>query len=96
MNQHREDQTAHGTSNPPMHAGDRGVLTGLSVLVGLVVEILEDGSIIDRGRVDATTADGAIIWLAQEGAIPRRLWEMFPPRTIKVEPSSQRSKYGTA
>ena len=37
-----------------------------------------DGTTIDRGRVDAVTIDGSVLWLAFEGVLPRRLHERLP------------------
>ncbi|WP_427118124.1 hypothetical protein [Pseudarthrobacter scleromae] len=55
-----------------------------SVLAGSVVEIHEAGRVIDRGRVEATTADGGILWLAFDGAASRRLWENVSGRYVRI------------
>lgn len=55
-----------------------------TTLVGLNVEIHERGRVVDRGRVEATTADGRILWLAQEGPSTRRLWEAVPERYVRI------------
>jgi hypothetical protein len=40
------------------------------------VEIRRANSVtVDSGRVEAVTADGRILWLALEGASPRRLYD---------------------
>lgn len=38
-----------------------------------LVEIHRRGTILDRGRVDAVTDEGSILWLAHDGAATRRL-----------------------
>lgn len=55
-----------------------------SVLAGRVIEIHEAGRVIDKGTVETTTADGRILWLAFDGANPRRLWEKTPGRHAKI------------
>jgi len=55
-------------------------------LKGRVIEVHEQGQIIDRGAVDSVTADGLILWLAFDGALPRRLVEKLPGRYVRVLP----------
>jgi hypothetical protein len=55
-----------------------------TTLIGLNVEIHERGRIIDQGLVEAVTQDGRILWLGQEGALTRRLWELVPERYVKI------------
>lgn len=57
-----------------------------TTLVGADVEIYDAGKIVDRGRVEVTSDDGQILWLAQEGASTRRLWESGVGRYAKVAP----------
>jgi hypothetical protein len=42
-------------------------------LVGAIVEVRLKGLCVRSGRVDAVTANGAIVWIAQEGALGRVL-----------------------
>lgn len=55
-------------------------------LIGHGVEIHERGRIVDQGRIDDAMKDGSILWIAQQGANPRRLWEMLPERYLRVLP----------
>jgi HPt (histidine-containing phosphotransfer) domain-containing protein len=45
------------------------------VLVGQRIEVRFPNGDIDTGTVDAVTMDGEILWLQQDGALPRRLIE---------------------
>ncbi|TQJ66228.1 hypothetical protein FBY31_0227 [Arthrobacter sp. SLBN-100] len=58
-----------------------------TTLLGANVEVYEGWRIVDRGRVEAVTEDGRILWLAQEGASTRRLWETAPGRFVKLAPT---------
>ncbi|MDR6417704.1 hypothetical protein [Pseudarthrobacter sulfonivorans] len=60
----------------PQHVEDWTLLDGRDI------EICEQGQVTDRGRVDAITKDGTILWLAQDGARPRRLIEQIPGRSV--------------
>ncbi|MFJ6535887.1 hypothetical protein ACIQH5_06615 [Paenarthrobacter sp. NPDC091711] len=42
-------------------------------LVGHTVQIWDGNDILDQGMVEAVTADGTVLWLAQAGATQRRL-----------------------
>ena len=44
-------------------------------LVGEWVDVWADGRRVDSGRVDAVMPDGSILWLAADGATPRRIIE---------------------
>ena len=55
-----------------------------TLLEGRDIEIYDHGEAADRGRVDAITQDGRILWLAQDGARPRRLIEKLPGRAVTV------------
>ncbi|MCQ6271450.1 hypothetical protein M8J71_13275 [Pseudarthrobacter sp. R1] len=50
---------------------------------GRYIEIYRHGVQIDRGVVDAVTADGTILWLMQDGALPRRIIEQLPGTYIR-------------
>ncbi|KUM42356.1 hypothetical protein AR689_00335 [Arthrobacter sp. EpRS71] len=43
------------------------------LLVGYTVQIWDGDDILDQGVVEAVTADGKVLWLAQAGATQRRL-----------------------
>ncbi|MCA4134038.1 Hpt domain-containing protein [Arthrobacter sp. M4] len=53
-------------------------------LTGQKVEIEIANGITDAGVVDTVTMDGQILWLRQDGAIPRRLVEKGPGVGIRV------------
>ncbi|MGC7153044.1 hypothetical protein DM794_03215 [Paenarthrobacter ureafaciens] len=53
---------------------------------GLNVEVYEHGEFEDRGKVDAVTSDGRILWLSFQGNIPRRIIEKLPGTTVRVMP----------
>ncbi|WP_427118329.1 hypothetical protein [Pseudarthrobacter scleromae] len=55
-----------------------------SALPGRVVELHEAGRVVDRGTVETSTSDGRILWLAFDGANPRRLWENIPGRHVRI------------
>jgi hypothetical protein len=59
-------------------AGDWRLLQGQSI------EIYERGKLIDRGRTEAVTNDGRILWLAQDGTHPRRLVEKLPGTELRI------------
>ena len=50
---------------------------------GQYIEIYRNGVQIDWGVVDAVTADGTILWLMQDGALPRRIIEQLPGTCIR-------------
>ncbi len=43
------------------------------LLVGHTVQIWDGDDVLDQGMVEAVTADGTVLWLAQSGATQRRL-----------------------
>jgi hypothetical protein len=47
-------------------------------LKGYDVEFYNGAKFLDRGRVELITADGEILWLMQDGALPRRIVEKSP------------------
>ena len=55
-----------------------------TTLKGQDIEIFENGSLIDRGRVDDVTSDGFVLRLMQEGASSRRLIENLPGTFIRL------------
>lgn len=56
-----------------------------SLLIGQDIEIHDYyARIIDSGHVEEATKDGSILWLAMEGALPRRLIEMKSEWQIRV------------
>lgn len=57
-----------------------------TLLEGCSVEIHEGREFIDRGRVEAVTNDGCILWLALEGIRPRRLVEKLPGIELRIIP----------
>ena len=59
-----------------------------TLLEGLYVEIQEHGNIVDQGRVDVATKDGAILWLVSDGISHRRLIEKMPGRSVRI-PTAQ-------
>lgn len=58
-----------------------------TLLDGLDIEIQENGKIIDRGRVEVATKDGAILWLVPNGLSSRRLIEKMPGRFVRILPA---------
>lgn len=48
-------------------------VTNWRLLVGHTVQICQGNDILDQGMVEAVTADGTVLWLAQTGSIQRRL-----------------------
>jgi hypothetical protein len=76
-------QTDADTSRPP---DSWNPVNDWTSLAGKKIELHERRRLVDRGRVEVTTGDGQILWLAQEGADPRRLWERLPGRSAKVVP----------
>lgn len=48
-------------------------VTNWRSLVGHTVQIWQGNDILDQGVVEEVTADGSVLWLAQTGAIQRRL-----------------------
>ena len=55
-----------------------------TLLIGQHIEVHNNGQLIDRGEVEAATADGHIMWLALEGASPRRLIEKLPGTHLRT------------
>lgn len=77
------DRTNAGASHLP---GFWRPVDNWAELAGQNIEIHERGTIVDRGQVEVTTADGDILWLSQQGAVPRRLWEQSPGRHVRIVP----------
>lgn len=57
-------------------------------LIGQDIEIYDHEQIIDSGQVEDATKDGRILWLAMEGAQPRRLIEVKSEWQIRVRSST--------
>ncbi|MFC9769871.1 MULTISPECIES: hypothetical protein [unclassified Pseudarthrobacter] len=57
-----------------------------SKLQGAIVEVLHDGAVVRDGYVDAATADGTMLWLAQEGPWNRMLIDKGSGYEIRVAP----------
>lgn len=74
-------QTNTGPSHRPV---PWTVVDDWTRLAGEKIEIHEGGKLLDRGYVETTTGDGQILWLAQDGAIPRRIWERTPGRYARI------------
>jgi hypothetical protein len=55
-------------------------------LQGATVEVLRDGAVVRNGFVDAATADGTMVWLAQEGLSSRVLIDKPSGYEIRVAP----------
>ncbi|MGO4246061.1 hypothetical protein AB4Y87_02520 [Paenarthrobacter sp. RAF54_2] len=55
-------------------------------LKGEKIEVHERGRVIDKGTVDAVTANGLVLWLAFDGPFPRRLVEKLHGRYVRVLP----------
>ncbi|BCW78332.1 hypothetical protein NicSoilC5_03510 [Arthrobacter sp. NicSoilC5] len=49
-----------------------------SALVGSPVEVHHLGKLVDLGTVECVTHDGSLLWLQQNGAVPRRIIEKDP------------------
>jgi hypothetical protein len=67
-----------GVSSDDEHPGSRLVaawrpIDDWTTLEGHEVEFHQRGRIIDVGTVESVTADGTILWLKLEGAVPRRI-----------------------
>lgn len=58
-----------------------------TLLEGLSVDFYRNGKYIRRGRVDAVTNDGGILWLAQEGIHSRQLVEKLPGTELRIFPA---------
>ena len=75
----------HQTSS---HPGDRWTAqqheADWTQLEGRAVQIYDRGQLIARGRVDAVTSDGSILWLAPNGVLTRSMVENVPGRSITV------------
>ena len=50
-------------------------LENWNLVPGTLVEVYRDGTLLRTGRIDAVTLDADIVWLANSGAHPRRLFE---------------------
>jgi hypothetical protein len=48
------------------------------------VEVIKNGRLIDRGRVDDVTSDGSVLWLMPDGASNRRIIENLPGTFIRL------------
>ena len=57
----------------PLHPARGKRVTNWKLLVGQTVQIWQGNDILDQGLVEAVTADGTVLWLAQAGATQRRL-----------------------
>jgi hypothetical protein len=58
-----------------------------TLLAGLSVDVHENGKFVERGRVEAVTKDGCIVWLVQEGNRLRRLVEKLPGTELRIIPA---------
>lgn len=73
---HQNDKMPTAVSTAQHFEGQWGALDGR------YIEIYDHGKKVDRGRVDAVTRDGLILWLEQDGVRLRRMFELLPGRTI--------------
>lgn len=80
-------ETASQSGSDMPVASKTGQSAEWTLLEGLSVDVHESGKFIDRGRVEAVTKDGCILWLAQEGIRPRRLVEKLPGIELKIIPA---------
>jgi hypothetical protein len=71
-------------NSPEYEKGSWQLVDDWTQLEGLNVEIYADECVLDRGSVEITTADGAILWLALEGADSRRLIEKLPDIHVRL------------
>jgi hypothetical protein len=55
-----------------------------TLLVGLRIEVHEQGRILDGGRVEDVTTDGHVLWLEMDGPSCRRIIEKSPVRHVRV------------
>lgn len=55
-------------------------------LQGATVEVLLDGAVVRDGLVDAATADGTMVWLAQERLSSRVLIDKLSGYEIRAAP----------
>lgn len=61
-------------------------------LEGLVVDIYDRDKLFARGTVDATTTDGDVLWLRQDGVQLRQCVEKTDGRHVRI--SSTPPSYG--
>lgn len=57
-------------------------------LIGLPVEIRQDGATITKGTVDAAMPNSSIVWLAPHGARHRTLFEAKQKYEVWVDPTA--------
>ncbi|MGF9663600.1 hypothetical protein AAIH25_17220 [Arthrobacter crystallopoietes] len=50
-------------------------LDNWALMPGTLVEIRRKGRHVRAGRVDAVSLDAELLWLANDGAVPRQLFE---------------------
>jgi hypothetical protein len=50
-------------------------LDNWALMPGTLVEIRRKGRHVRTGRVDAVSLDAELLWLANDGAVPRQLFE---------------------
>lgn len=55
-----------------------------SELTNLHVEVHHRTKLVDAGRVDTVTPDGAILWLALDGVASRRIVVKQPETSIRL------------
>lgn len=53
-------------------------------LTGCLVEIHHRRQLVDFGTVECVTHDGSLLWLHQNGAVPRRIIERSPDVCIRL------------
>lgn len=53
-------------------------------LTGCPVEVHHRGQLVDLGTVECVTHDGSLLWLHQNGAVPRRIIERSPDVDIRL------------
>jgi hypothetical protein len=53
-------------------------------LVGCEIEVYDDDSMADWGRVDSITTDGKVLWLEQDGVRSRRMVDLLAGRVVFI------------
>jgi hypothetical protein len=55
-------------------------------LIGAIVEIRHNGSVVRTGMVDDAMTDGSAIWISADSSQPRRIYEKSEGFLVYVEP----------
>jgi hypothetical protein len=84
MARQAQSDSAEDGSDVPASGWQWQPVQDWSELANQYVEIRERSKIIDAGRVDAVTPDGAVLWLAFDGAASRRIVLKNPETYVRL------------